>query len=97
MDPVLAASAVSSYKNEVLQKSEHFFREKVFVGAFTQMRHLGRASGSQMTLKLCAELWRIIIFAFFTKKMRFDRFEKMPILRWDLGRSSGLPWRPNDP
>ena len=29
--------------------------------------------------------------------MRFDRFEKMPILRWDLGRSSGLPWRPNNP
>ena len=99
--------------------------------------------GGQMTLKLWAQLWSCIIFAFFTKKivffekvvrwrtytnetfgarkwlpndpqimraaienyyfcffhekMRFDRFEKMPTLRWDLGRSSGLPWRPNDP
>ena len=97
MDPVLGPRAVSSYKNELLKKSQHFFREKVFVGDRIASRHLGRASGSQMTLKLWAQLYRIIIFAFFTKEMRFDRFEKMRILRWDLGRSSGLPWRPNDP
>ena len=36
----------------------------------------------------------IIIFVFFTRKMCFVRFAKILILRWDLGRSSGLPWRP---
>ena len=93
----MAAGAVSSYKNELLKKSRHFFREKVFVGDRIASRHLGRASGSQMTLKLWAPVYSIIIFAFLTKKMLLDRFEKRPILRWDLGRLSGLPWRPNDP
>ena len=47
-----------------------------------------------MTPELCAQLWTKNIFVFFTRKTCSVRFAKISILRWDLGRSSGLPWRP---
>ena len=85
-----------SYKNEVLEKSKHFVGK-----SFRWRTCTNETLGARKWLPNDPQIMRAVIdnyhFCFFHEKMRFVRFAQMLILRWDLGRSSGLPWRPNDP